>query len=155
MAIFVIPVDHKKFSIAQITDTDYSYKRETGRLKISNITIDVKDHKSTLTVRLTQGSNKNTGTASGQSSQKGRLRQAVLATLDAISGRTASDSDVVLEHVSIIQAEAGEIAIVCVSVVTRAGEKTYAGSAMVKGNESESVVKATLSAINRHLTLNA
>jgi len=154
MARFGIPIDHKKVSIAQIsTPSEPSKSRSLGRLKISNIAIDVKDRNANVEVTLAQGSTQSSGTAKGPASQNGRLRLAAAAALEAAAKSMTIESSLALEHVSIIPTSTGKVAVACISVITRAGEETYAGSAMVKGDECDSVVKATMSAINRHLTL--
>lgn len=155
MARFGIAVDHKKISIAQINSEPAAEPKPqgAGRLKISNIAVDVKGYEAAVEVTLTQGDAQSCGGAKGPASQNGRLRLAAVATLDAAAKCVHSDSNLALEHVSIMPTSSGKIAVACVSVITRAGENRYAGSAMVKADECDSVVKATLAAINRHLAL--
>jgi len=153
MARFGIPIDHKKISIAQINGVSENRVRGIGRLKINNIAMDLKDREAAVEVALTQGGTQSTGTAKGPASQNGRLRLAALAALDAAAKCMTSETSLALEHIAIMPTSTGKVAVACVSIITRAGEETYAGSAMVKGNEGDAVVKATLSAINRHLTM--
>lgn len=155
MARFGIAIDHKKISIAQINNGSEAEpkKPSIGRLKISNIAVDVKDYEAAVEVTLAQGDALSSGTAKGPASQNGRLRLAAVATLEAAAKCVSSNSNLALEHVSIMPISSGKIAVACISVITRAGENRYAGSAMVKADECDSVVKATLAAINRHLTL--
>lgn len=156
MARFGIAVDHRKISIAQIGSEPAVAEAKTpsaGRLKIGNIAVDVKDYEAAVEVTLTQGDTRSSGEAKGPASQTGRLRLAAIATLEAATKCVTSGSNLALEHVSIMPTSSGKIAVACVSVMTKAGEDKYAGSAMVKADECDSVVKATLSAINRHLSL--
>ena len=154
MARFGIAIDQKKISIAQINSAPENAlpkKRTPGRLKIVNITIGIKEHEANIEVSLEHGSFRYSGTAKGTTSQSSRLRLAAIATLDAATKFVNPDTSLTLEHISILPISSGEVAVACVSVVKRAGEKVYAGSAMVKNDECDSVVKATLSAINRYL----
>jgi len=154
MARFGIAVDHKKISIAQINNAAAEPKMQgIGRLKISNIAVDSKDYEAAVEVTLTQGETLSSGTAKGPASQNGRLRLVAVATLEAAAKCVSPNANLALEHVSIMPTSSGKIAVACISVITRAGENRYAGSAMVRADECDSVVKATLAAINRHLTL--
>lgn len=155
MARFDIAVDHKKISVAQIDITAITplKTQNSGRLKIGNIALDVEDYEATVEVTLSQGEALSLGTAKGPASQNGRLRLAAVATLEAAAKCLSPNSGLALEHISIVPTSSGKIAVACISVVTKVGETQYAGSAMVETNECDSAVKATLSAINRHLTL--
>jgi hypothetical protein len=159
MARFGIAVDHKKISIAQINSGPIAAAASTppkapagGRLKIGNVAFDVKDYEAAAEVTLEQGDASSSGSAKGPASQSGRLRLAAMATLDAAARCIGSEANLALEHVSIMPTSSGDVAVACISVIKRTGEEIHAGSAMVKTTECDSVVKATLAAINRHLT---
>lgn len=152
MARFGIAVDHKRISIAQISNGNGDQKRGQERLKITNINMHVQDKAATLEVKLEHHGKQYTGLAAGPPSQSGRLRLAALAALDAAGKCAADDTNFALEQVAIVPAGTGKVAVACISVIARAGEEMYSGSAVVKTNESDAVVKATLSAINRYLT---
>ncbi len=156
MARFGIAIDHKKISIAQITNAETSAQKQRQsqeRLKIAGINIDINDQEATFEVSLAQNGTKHAGTATGPSSHNGRLRLAALAALAAARNYSADERNYALEYATVVSASHGKIALVCVSAMTRGGEETFAGSAMVKFNEGDSIVKATLAAINRHLVL--
>ena len=156
MARFGIAVDHKKISIAQIGDIG-PVANETPpspeRLKITGINIEINGHEATFEVSLSRNEASRVGTATGPSSQNGRLRLAALATLDAARKYAPAEQNYSLEHISIVPSNHGKVALVCVSTMTRSGEEVFAGSAVVKFNEGDTIVKATLAAINRHLVL--
>jgi hypothetical protein len=42
-------------------------------------------------------------------------------------------------------------AVSCIALVSGLGEQTFSGSAMVRQNDNDSVVRATLDAINRRM----
>jgi hypothetical protein len=156
MARFGIAIDHKKISIAQVGEikqTKKSSLRTHERLKIAGINIDIAGQEATYEINLTQNGTSHTGTASGPCTQNGRLRLAALAALDAARKRAPEDCNYALEHIEILPITNAKIALVCVSAMTRTGEEIFAGSAVVKFNEGDSIVKATLAAINRHMIL--
>ncbi len=152
MARFSLPVDHKKISIAQINSSPETVLRETERLKVNDIAIKIKDQETMFDVSLIRQNRQENGSVKGTSSKNERLRLAALATLEAASKFKESYSNMSLDFLSILPAGSGQVALVCVMVMTRAGEEIYSGSAMVRGNEDDAVIKATLSAINRNMT---
>ncbi len=154
MARFGISVDHKKISIAQIGDIGPISKNTPpppARLKIAGMNIEINDQEATFEVTLSENGSSHVGTATGASSQNGRLRVAALATLDAARQYSSAELNYSLEHVAIVPSNQGKVALVCVSTITRGGEETFAGSAVIKFDEGDSIVKATLAAINRHI----
>ncbi len=156
MARFGVAIDHKKISIAQIGDIG-PIAGDTPpppvRLKIAGINTEISGQEATFEVSLSQNGTSHVGTATGPGSQSGRLRLAALAALDAAGKYTSAELNYSLEYISIVPSNHGKVALVCVSTMTRAGEETFAGSAVVKFNEGDSVVKATLAAINRNMVL--
>ncbi len=158
MARFGIAVDHKKISIAQINSGPVTAApaapkpRAPGRLKIGQVALDAQDFEAAVQVTLEHGGSRFSGSAKGAATQSGRLRLAAIATLEAAAKCLGPEANLALEHVSIMPTSSGEVAVACVSMIKRTGEQLYAGSAMVKATECDSVVKATLAAINRHIT---
>lgn len=151
---FGIAIDHKKISIAHINNSQNTRAHNLNRLRISNINIDVKDFEAAVEVKLTQNESQCAGVVKGPASKNGRLRLVALATLDAVLKSAATDFGLALEHISVIHAGSVQVAVACVTVMTKVGEITHSGSAIVKGNESDAVAKAALDAINRYLAIN-
>jgi hypothetical protein len=79
------------------------------------------------------------------------LRLVALATLDAVQRFLDHELGFALEDVSVDQLGREKVAVCCVVLVTPLGEQPFAGSAMVRQNENDSIVRATLDAINRRL----
>ena len=84
-------------------------------------------------------------------SQTGRQRLVAQATLNAVEQYTHGAHSFALEDVTIVQLGREKVAVSCVTLVTPLGEQTFAGSALVRQNEKDSIVKATLDAINRRM----
>lgn len=158
LARFGISIDHKKISVAQLGDRAPAEKATAEpppRVKIAGIKVDISGQEATFEVGLAQNGTSHSGSASGPGSHSGRLRLAALAALDAVRSFSPGNNKYMLEHTAIVQGGHGKIALVCVSAMTRGGEEVLAGSAMVKFDEGDAIVKATLAAINRHWILNS
>jgi hypothetical protein len=159
MARFGIPIDHKKISIALLgrdaikpEATPTSAERNTAaRPRICSINATVSGVQASASVMLEIGGTEYAGNASGPASQTGRLRLVALATLDAVSNYTDATISFALEDVAIVQLGREKVAVSCIALVSSAGEQTFSGSAMVRQNNNDSVVRATLDAINRRM----
>lgn len=155
MARFGIAVDHKKISIAQLGEEVLPEPTESDkvppRARIDYIHTQVKGIHAYVSVNLDFGGVEVEGIATGPASTSGRARLVALATLDAVSKYLEQDLGFALEDVSVVQLGHERVAVSCVVIVTPLGEKAYAGSALVRQNENDSIVRATLDAINRRL----
>lgn len=159
MARFGIPIDHRKISIAQlgrdvITPVAEETERpSTARPRIVSINASVAGVQAAASVTLEIAGEEYIGAASGPASQSGRARQVALATLDAVARYTTEGTTFALEDVAILQLGREKVAVSCVTLVTPYGEQSFSGSALVRQNEKDSIVRATLDAINRRIGL--
>jgi hypothetical protein len=153
MASFGIEIDHKKISIAQLGEEiiDDKPKAAQPRARIDYIHTRADGVNAHVAVNLEFGDQSHEGMAEGPASRSGRSRLVANATLDAVRKYLGSDLGFALEDVSVIQLGHERVAVSCVVVVTPLGEQAFAGSALVKANENDSIVRATLDAINRRL----
>lgn len=157
MARFGIPVDHKKISIAllgrdAIKPDDPAPERSTAaRPRICSINATVSGVQASASVVLEIAGDNYTGTVSGPASQTGRARLVALATLDAVSQYTDATVSFALEDVSVVQLGREKVAVSCIALVSGLGEQHFSGSALVRQNENDSIVRATLDAINRRM----
>ncbi len=155
MAAFGIPVDHKKISIAQLGQESAALSAEVtkpqARAKIKNINVEVAGVYVNIGVSLELEGELYTGRATGPASRTGRERLVAEATLDAIVQYLQGAFTFALEDVEIIRLGREQIAVSCVVLVTSLGEQAFAGSALVRQNDKDSIVRATLDAINRRL----
>jgi hypothetical protein len=155
MASFGIPVDHKKISIAQLGQ-DVMPKNEqpqhiTSRPRIISINSQVTGVNASVTVDLELGGEAYAGKADGAASTTQRLRLVAEATMKAVEQYVEGTYSFALEDVSLVQLGRERSAVCCVAVVSPLGEETFVGSALVRQNEKDSIVKATLDAINRRM----
>jgi hypothetical protein len=159
MAQFGIPIDHKKISIALLgrdaikpeaveTEAD---RNTLARPRICSINATVSGVQASASVALEIGGTEYVGNSSGPASQTGRLRLVALAALDAVSQYTDATISFALEDVAILKLGREKVAVSCIALVSSLGEQTFSGSAMVRQNDNDSVVRATLDAINRRM----
>ncbi len=154
MASFGIPVDHKKISIAQLGQESVpsnGHPQEAARARIHSINATVSGVHASVTVDLEIDSDLYSGEASGPASQTGRQRLIAMATLNAVEQYLHGARSFALEDVAILPLGRERVAVSCVVLVTPLGEQTFAGSALVRQNEKDSIVRATLDAINRRM----
>lgn len=153
MAQFGIEIDHKKISIAQLGENaiDAEVSPLGPRPRILAVDTGMRGVRATAMVSLDIDDEVYTGEAAGPASQTARSRLVAEACLDAIQQYSADSLGFAVEDVIIAKLGREQVAVACVAVVTPIGEQTYAGSAVIRGNTNESIVRATLDAINRRL----
>lgn len=154
MAAFGIAIDHKKISIAQLGQESVPQidsARIQARAQIKSINAEVAGVYVNMGVTLELEGTAFTGKATGPASRTGRDRLVAEATLDAITQYLQGAFTFALEDVEIVRLGRESIAVSCVVLVTSLGEQAFAGSALVRQNEKDSIVRATLDAINRRL----
>jgi hypothetical protein len=154
-AQFDIQIDHKKISVAQVEDDeDRTFAiGECMRPKLTEVTLRTVNRLAEVKVELLTGDKTIEGIAQGPSSAHNKLRLFVEATLKALSSFTMDKLLFVTEEVGITQLAKQQIALVSITLITSAGEQSLTGCALVRNDDREAVVKATLDAVNRKLRL--
>lgn len=155
MARFAIPIDHKKISIAllgreALAETE-SNRSSHIRPRIVSVHASTSGVQASVSVTLEIADTEYVGIVSGPASQTGRARLVAMATLDAISQYSVATIAFALEDVAIVQLGREKVAVSCISLVSGFGEQTLSGSALVRQNDNDSIVRATLDAINRRM----
>lgn len=158
MARFGIPVDHKKISIAQlggevVQDRPVSEGRvpQTCRPRIHAINVNVSGLVAAASVTLEIEGAMYVGEASAPASRTARDRSVAEATLDAVEQYVKGLQSFLLEDVAMVRLGRQDIAVSCVTMVSPTGEQSLAGSALVRQGDKDSIVRATLDAINRRM----
>ena len=156
MAQFGIPIDHKKVSIAQLGRESLPKEEEEAprgpaRARIHSVHTEVMGVRAVSTVSLELEGETYTGTAEGPASTTGRRRLIGQATLNAVEKYTVGTFSFALEDVAIVTLGRERVAVSCVILVTPLGEQALSGSALARQSENDSLVRATLDAINRRL----
>ena len=153
IAQFDLQIDHKKISVAQVEDEeDGTFANvESTRPKLVGVTLRTVNGLAEVKVELLTGEQIIEGLAQGPSSSQNKLRLFVEATLQALSPLTLDKFLFVTEDVGITQLAKQQIALVPITLITTAGEQSLTGCALVRNDDREAVVKATLDAVNRKL----
>jgi hypothetical protein len=152
-AQFGLELDHKKISVAQVGDDEESAFAvvESTRPKLVGVTLRTVNGMAEVKVELLTGDKLIEGLAEGPSSAYNKLRLFVEATLKALATFTLDKFLFVTEDVGIIQLAKQQIALVSITLIAPTGEQSLTGCALVRSDDREAVVKATLDAVNRKL----
>lgn len=149
LAKFDLTIDHKIISVAQVEESRLGIRE--SRLIIDSIRVSSEQGKVEVSVILSKDEQTFEGNASGGNSAQGRLRVVAEAALQAIHRFLNKDYLFVLsDAVKISLADRKAIAV-SILHFTNFGEEYLSGSAIIKTDENEAVVKATLDAVNRRL----
>jgi len=153
VAQFDLQIDHKKISVAQVEDDEDGTFAivESTRPKLVGVTLRTVNGMAEVKVELLTGDKIIEGIAQGPSSVHNKLRLFVEATLQALSPLTLDKFLFVTEDVGITQLAKQQIALVSITLITSGGEQSLTGCALVRNDDREAVVKATLDAVNRKL----
>ncbi|MDY0087901.1 MAG: hypothetical protein RBS78_05070 [Coriobacteriia bacterium] len=158
MARFGIPVDHKKISIAQLGSDAVKEQLvpEQGaigipRPRIHAINVNVSGLVAAASVTLEIDGELYVGEATAPASQTARDRSIAQAALNAVDQFARGAQSFSIEDVAILRLGRQDVAVSCVTMVSSPGEESFAGSALVRQNEKDSIVRATLDAVNRRM----
>lgn len=152
MARFGITIDHKKVSIAQLgRESMPDDERMPTRARIHSVQTEVVGVRAICNVVMDLEGEQFIGTAEGPASTTGRLRLIAQAALNAVEQYTNGTFGFAVEDVALVAVGREKVAVSCVILVTPMGEHALTGSALCRQSESDSIVRATLDAINRRL----
>lgn len=155
-AQFGMEIDHKKVSVVQLEGDEeappsVSKKGEQIRPKLVSVSLRTLNTMAEVKVELSAQDEIMEGISSGTSTNYNKLRLFVDATISALSGFMMDKLVFATEDVSITCLGKHQVVQVAISLITPVGEQTLVGCAMVKNDEREAVVKATLDAVNRKM----
>lgn len=142
-----INVDHKKISIAQVSQGN----QEVVRPKLTNVNVDVADLTAVVKVTIRHQEETFTAQIEGAKSEKNLLRLAAQATLIALEKAVGDDIKFAVDQVMLVPVAMSELVSVSVTAVTPSGEDSLLGSAYAHGAPREAACKAALDAVNRRL----
>lgn len=150
-AKFGLSIDHKKISIAQI---DFNQDANSDfRLVIDSINYSTIGNIAEIKVVLRKGDETYEGVSRGANSTMNTYRLLASATLDCIHNLLNISNTFVVEDIEKINLAKRDVMTIAISFITSFQEELLVGSAIVRKNEKESIVKATLDAINRRIMM--
>ena len=153
---FGLEIDHKIVSVVQLESGEETPKRSMGtaepiRPKLVSVSLRTVNTLADVKVELSVQDEILEGTSTGTSTTYNKLRLFVDATINSLAAFLMDKLIFATEDVTINRLGKHQVAQVAISMITPIGEQTLVGCAIVKSDEREAVVKATLDAINRKL----
>ena len=149
MARFGVGIDRRAVSVVQLGDE--KRRAEADRPIITSIKEYPEGPSTTVTVTLTWSGEQFSGSANGPAASSARLRIIGEATLRALEEVLGGSPPLALE--AIAATSVGVRPVIVAQVVSMRGvdEEVAVGSALIKGEEAEAVVRAVLDALNRRI----
>ena len=149
MAAYDIEVDRKIISVAQ-TYSDEQYI--SSRVLFKEVSHHVKESQiSEVRVTIGFSEEEKTGFVTGVNSKSNNNRMVVAATIKALSEIFKLSSQLVLEEVRVVEISGEEAVLVAICVMNGFDEEIVVGTALLKRSLNESIVRATLDALNRKI----
>ncbi len=141
-----LELDHKKISVAQVhNDMVIPGKR----LLLRGISFALVENQVEVAVELAYGDRVEVGHASGRKTQSNQQRLLAQATLQAVTSFLGDQEVFVLEQVSVQPFAQQTAVLVAVALLSQEQEDMLLGAALVRGDQREAIVRATLDAVNR------
>jgi hypothetical protein len=168
MAEFDLEVDHRIISVVQLDSEDHEElaaatvtaaaadDREPppappARPVVAGIRVESTGLHTDASVRLSVGAAVVEGTSRAPSGPASRARLIARAALDAVSLLAPIDA-CEIESADVVAVGGRDVAVCVVQLVDGSGEQLVSGSAVVRNDPAEAVVRAVLDALNRRLT---
>jgi hypothetical protein len=149
IAAYDIEIDRKIISVAQ-TYSDEQYI--SSRVLFKEVSHHVKEsHVSEIRVTIAFSDEEKTGLVTGVNSKSNNNRMVVAATIQALSEIFKLSSQLVLEEVRVVEISGEEAVLVAICVMNGFDEEIVVGTALVKRSLNETIVRATLDALNRKI----
>lgn len=147
---FNLDIDYKIISVAQINknislNSDY-------RLQYEGYTNEITSDRIKIKIKLSYDDKDYSGEAEGIKSEKQSLVVAAKATLDAIKQAINLDC-FITEDIQSTKIIGEDAILVAITQINNGRENILIGSAIVKNNKIDAVIKATLNAVNRKVCL--
>lgn len=144
-----IELDHKKISIVQLQKGQgISGNR---RLKIAAISYSLQSNQLEAVVELASVKKTCQGRSFGINSRRNNLRLFAEATIEAVKEFLDDGTTLTLEDVAQFSLGGQKIVTTAVTLLKEGIEECLIGSAVIRQDEREAVVRATLGAINRRV----
>lgn len=154
-ARFGLIVDHKKISVAQISEDGAREKTIRFIIQSHNLTISRVQNWASVTVGLGSAGDIETrfvGRSEGSFFRRHVWKMAASATIDAVQQALADGPCFSADDVTIMEHGGHQVAVVTVALLLgRAKEEALVGSALHRGDDILTVARATLDALNRRI----
>lgn len=148
-----LELDHKRISVAQLGPDMVAPADKETRFQLKGINYSSENGTTTIMVTLKTGDNLYTAKITGPNSKQNRLKLTASATLSAVEQYLNIDGKLVVGDVQRINLCEQEIIISAIILHSKYQEEVLFGTAINKGDDLESTVRASLDALNRRLSL--
>ena len=123
------------------------------RLKFSAMSYSLKENQLEVMVELTDGVRSCQGFCSGINTKSNSLRLFALATIEAVNHFLEPRSTIALEDVTQITLGNQDIVAAALTFCSGQTEEALAGCAIIRQDEKDAVIRATLAAVNRKIQI--
>jgi len=147
-ALFGVDIDRRVVSVVQLADVDLDVGLRPALVDVSE---SLEGSRAEVTVTLRWQESLLIGTATGAAASATRPRQIAEATLEAIRQAIHADAAVAIASMDVPVLGSRKVAIAQVVLVTEATERMLIGAAYVDDDETKTIVRAVLDALNRFL----
>jgi hypothetical protein len=156
--VFGLELDHRIVSVAQFDATDGeegtsgAHARNESRARVVSVRFDSVEVRATVQVVLASGDREQSGFAEGSIAAIGRPQLVAAAALDALRQLEPAADAVHLAAAEVTRVGKNRIALVTVIWVEPPLELPVSGSAVVRRDRDDAVVRALLDATNRRIS---
>ncbi|PKM49507.1 MAG: hypothetical protein CVV02_15875 [Firmicutes bacterium HGW-Firmicutes-7] len=147
IAKYDVKVDHKKISVAQISSDEKSSKDH--RFSISAIGYCLIENLVEIKVLLKKDEKEFESTVQGPNSRNNIYRLFVQATLECVHNSLGRNDVFIVEDIARLNVAKQEVVNIAISYISGIGEELLVGCAILKKDDYEAIVRATLDAVNR------
>ncbi|HED24003.1 MAG TPA: hypothetical protein ENN91_02660 [Firmicutes bacterium] len=148
-----IELDHKRISVAQLEPGVVSATSGGVRLLLKSISYKTETGQASVTVVINSGDEQFSATVIGQNNRQNRLRLTASATLSAIEQFLKVENILFVGDVQETTLYGCELVAIAVCMHLDNREEILLGTALNRGDDLESAVRASLDAINRRLSV--
>ena len=150
IARYDLDIDYKKISIAEIPD--HGFKTIESRLEIEKISQENHGSLATINIGLSKNGLSMENTTEGVNTPKNVERIIAETTLKCVEDTCKDGTTFALEDVQAVQLSSRKVIIVIIMALLNGEAKPMSGSCIIRDNYTESIVKASLDAINRYIS---
>ncbi len=127
--------------------------RVSRRVVVERVVVSTERQEVRASVHLRHGEAVHEGIATRPATGAGVHRALAAATASAVEVMVPSSARLEVDHIDLLQVGPDHIAVVVLSLLTSSGIDRLTGSALVRGDSRDAVVRATLDALNRRANI--
>lgn len=151
IAKYDLNIDYKKISIAELPIVEVANK--VSRLKIEKISFEDNGKKATVKTTLSNESDIYESSLSGINTSRNIDRMLVKSVLNSVENALDVEDRFILEDIKNVNLSSDSVIVVVIVYIIDDQEKRICGSSLVENDHKKAVVKATLDALNRSISI--